>query len=162
MPILQKVIAGAREEFADAVSNGDGVYGVGYCFGGRYILLLGGELPDTVAHGQAPKDEEQGVVKNEPLIKAGACAHGTQVSKSDIEGVKVPISLVCCENDQLFPDEVREHGEKHFEEHKIESDVKIYPGVPHGFAVVGEYQDEKIKEAQSAAFAQMTAWLKTH
>lgn len=35
MPILNKVVEGAKEEFADAVANGGGVYGVGYCFGAR-------------------------------------------------------------------------------------------------------------------------------
>ena len=76
MPILQKVIEGAKENFADAVANGGGVYAVGYCFGGKYILLLGSEVPDTVAWGQAVKDEEQGMAKAGPMIKAGALAHG--------------------------------------------------------------------------------------
>lgn len=76
IPLLQKVIEGAKDEFADAVANGDGVYAVGYCFGARYVLLLGSELPDTVAKGQAVKDEEQGVVKVAPQIKVGAIAHG--------------------------------------------------------------------------------------
>jgi hypothetical protein len=31
-----------------------------------------------------------------------------------------------------------------------------------GFAVVGEYQDPKIREAQTAAFEQMLSWLKNH
>ena len=31
-----------------------------------------------------------------------------------------------------------------------------------GFAVVGEYEDAKIKEAQSEAFEQMLQWLKSH
>ncbi|KAL8896805.1 MAG: hypothetical protein Q9192_002903 [Flavoplaca navasiana] len=76
IPLLHKVIEGAKDEFADAVANGDGLYAVGYCFGARYVLLLGSELPDTVAKGQAVKDEEQGVVKSAPQIKAGAIAHG--------------------------------------------------------------------------------------
>lgn len=76
IPLLHKVIEGAKDEFADAVANGDGIYAVGYCFGGRYVLLLGSELPDTVAKGQALKDEEKGVVKRAPQIKAGAIAHG--------------------------------------------------------------------------------------
>ena len=76
IPILQKVLEGAKEEFADAVANGGGVYAVGYCFGGKYVLLLGAELPDTVAKGQALKDEEQGMSKSDPQIKAGAIAHG--------------------------------------------------------------------------------------
>ena len=80
MPILQKVIEGAKEEFADAVANGGGIYAVGYCFGGKFVLLLGSEVPDTVAQGQAIKDEEQGVVKTGPVIKAGALAHGTDTT----------------------------------------------------------------------------------
>jgi dienelactone hydrolase len=39
------------------------IYAVGYCFGAKYVLLLAGEHPDTVAWGQASKDEEQGAVK---------------------------------------------------------------------------------------------------
>jgi len=82
LPVIQKVIEGAKEEFADAVANGGGIYAVGYCFGGKYVLLLGSELPDTVAHGQAIKDEEQGMAKSGPQIKAGAIAHGIKVSGS--------------------------------------------------------------------------------
>ncbi|KAL8968620.1 MAG: hypothetical protein Q9183_002378 [Haloplaca sp. 2 TL-2023] len=76
LPLLHKVIEGAKDEFADAVANGDGIYAVGYCFGGKYVLLLGSELPDTVAKGQALKDEEKGMAKTGPQIKAGAIAHG--------------------------------------------------------------------------------------
>ncbi len=76
LPLLHKVIESAKEEFADAVANGGGIYAVGYCFGGRYVLVLAGEQPDTVMWGQAVKDEEAGVVKSGPLIKAGALAHG--------------------------------------------------------------------------------------
>ena len=74
MPLLQKVVEGAKEEFADAVANGGGMYAVGYCFGGKYILLLGSELPDTFTPD--PTDMEKGAVKKEPVIKAGALAHG--------------------------------------------------------------------------------------
>ncbi|KAL9129150.1 MAG: hypothetical protein Q9217_002325 [Psora testacea] len=160
LPILQKVVQGAKEEFADAVANGGGIYAVGYCFGGKYVCLLGSELPDTIAHGQATKDEEAGVVKSGPLIKAGALAHGTLITKEDLEAVKSPISVACVENDQLFPDDVRSAGQEHWEKEKIEHEVKIYQGVPHGFAVVGEYKDPKIQEAQKSAFEQMVSWLK--
>lgn len=76
LPIVTKVIEGAKEEFADAVANGGGVYAVGYCFGGKYVLLLASEQPTTAAESEATKDEEKGVGKGEPLIKAGALAHG--------------------------------------------------------------------------------------
>ena len=79
LPILHKVLEGAKEEFADAVANGEGIYAVGYCFGGKYVAILASELPDTVAWGQAIKDEEQGIMKTGPLIKAGAFAHGADI-----------------------------------------------------------------------------------
>lgn len=162
MPLLQKVVDGAKEEFADAVANGGGVYAVGYCFGAKYVLLLGSELPDAAAQGQGRTDEEQGVVKKAPLIKAGAMAHGTMITKQDLEGFKVPVAMICVENDQLFPEEILEAGKKHLEASQIKHEVKVYPGVPHGFAVIGEYQDRKIQEAQKTAFKQMVEWLKAY
>jgi len=124
--------------------------------------LLGSELPDTVAHGQAAKDEEAGMVKAGPMIKAGALAHGTLITKEDLEAIKPPISMACVENDQLFPDDVRTAGQEHLEKEKIEHEVKVYSGVPHGFAVIGEYGDPKIQDAQKEAFEQMVLWLKSH
>ncbi|KAL9614234.1 MAG: hypothetical protein Q9167_001255 [Letrouitia subvulpina] len=142
LPILNKVIEGAKEEFADAVANGGGIYAAGYCFGGKYVLLLGSELSDAVAKGQSVKDEEQGQVKTGPQIKAGAIAHG--------------------KNDQLFPDDVRVEGQKFLVDHEIPHEIQVFPRVPHGFAVVGEYEDSKIKDAQKTAFEQMISWLKSH
>lgn len=162
LPILQKVMDAAKDEFADAVANGGGIYSVGYCFGGRMTLLLAGEKPDTVMWGQQVKDEEAGVVKKGPYIKAGAIAHATLVSKEDFEGTKSPLAFICVESDQLFSEDVREHGEKYLRESNIECEFKTYGGVPHGFGVMGEYEDIKIKTAQKEAFDQMLAWLKAH
>ena len=163
LPVLRKVVEGAKEEFADAVANGGGIYAVGYCFGGKYVCLLAAELPDSAAHGQAPpKDEEAGMAKAEPLIKAGALAHGTLITTEDLEAIKSPISMACVENDQLFPDDVRTAGQTYLEENKVKHEVKVYSGVPHGFAVVGEYEDPKIQGAQKEAFEQMVEWLKSY
>ena len=87
LPILNKVVEGVKEEFADAIANGGGIYAVGYCFGGKYVLMLGSDLPDTVAAGQVIKDEEQGTVKAGPKIKAGALAHGMSLDASAEEDV---------------------------------------------------------------------------
>jgi len=123
----------AKDEFADAIANGGGIYSVGYCFGGRMTLLLAGEKPDTVAWGQQVKDEEAGVVKKGPYIKAGAIAHATLVGKEDFEGTKSPLAFICVENDQLFDEEFREYGEKYLKENNVENEFKTYSGVPHGF-----------------------------
>lgn len=163
LPLLHKVIEAAKDEFADAVANGGGVYSVGYCFGGRMTLILAGEKSESATGwGQAPKDEEAPAASKGPYIKAGAIAHATLVSKDDFEGTKAPLVFVCVENDQLFAEDVRDHGEKHLKENNVESEFKTYSGVPHGFGVVGEYTDAKIKSAQSEAFQQMLGWLKAH
>ena len=147
LPLLRKVVEGAKEEFADAVANGGGVYAVGYCFGGKYVCLLAAELPDSAAHGQAPpKDEEAGMAKAEPLIKAGALAHGTLITPEDLQAIKSPISMACVENDQLFPDDVRNAGQTYLEENKVKHEVMVYSGVPHGFGVVGEFVDAMITD----------------
>jgi len=127
-------------------------------------LLLAGEKPDAVLWGQAaPKaDEEAGTVKKGPYIKAGAIAHATLVGKEDFEGTKAPLAFICVENDQLFPDEVKDYGEEWLKTNAVESEFKTYEGVPHGFAVVGDYEDVKIKTTQVEAFGQMLAWLKAH
>jgi dienelactone hydrolase len=164
LPVLHKVIEGAKEEFADAVANGGGIYGVGYCFGAKYILILAGELPDTVAWGQAqPGDEEQGTVKKEPVLKAGAIAHGTMVYKEDLEGVKSPVYIAAVENDPLFSeDDVLTPGRRAMETNKVEHEIQIFSGVPHGFAVYGDYDDSKIKHSQEQAFGQMLGWIQGH
>lgn len=162
LPIVRKVLDGAKEEFADAVANGGGVYGVGYCFGAKYILILAGERPDTEAWGQANRDEEQGMVKSGPQLKAGTIAHGTMITKQDIEAIKAPISMACVENDGLFPDETREEGKTALEKSGVEHEIRVYSGVPHGFAVLGDYEDEKIKTSQQHAYEQMLGWLQVH
>ncbi|OTB09131.1 hypothetical protein M426DRAFT_133012 [Hypoxylon sp. CI-4A] len=169
LPILEKVIEACKGEFTDAVGNGGGIYAVGYCFGGRYVLLLAserGRVQTGWSGAQKPADEEAGdganSAKKGPYIKAGALAHGTLVSPDDFQGLEVPVSLVCVESDPMFPDDVREAGEKIMSETNVEHEVQVYPGVPHGFGVVGDYDDAHIKDAQVTAFEQMLRWIKEH
>lgn len=158
-PRLLKVIDSAKEEFADAIANGGGIYAVGYCVGAKYVLLLAGEPPGEYMEGQA---DEIGMVKHGHVIKAGAVAHAAQVTPDDLAGVKAPVYLICVENDPLFPDEVRQAGMETLEKNQVEHKVKVYPEVPHGFAVVGDYSDPMIKEAQQQAFGQMLGFLQAH
>lgn len=160
MPILHKVIEAAQEEYADAVKNGEGIYAIGYCVGGRFVLLLGKEEEPSKEEGAA--DEESVRVKKGPYIKAGAVAHAASVSPDDFHGIAVPMSLVCVEDDPLFPDEVRTGGEDVMSKANLEHEVSVYPGVPHGFAVVGEYEQQSIQDAQITAYEQMLKWLKDH
>jgi dienelactone hydrolase len=133
LPLLHKVLSAAKEEFADAIANGGGIYAAGYCFGAKYVLLLAGEHPDSVIWGQEQEgDEEQGMIKKGPFIKVGVVAHGTGVTPNDIANVKVPVSLICVEDDPLFPEEIWKAGEDALVKSGVEHEIKIYPGVPHG------------------------------
>ncbi|KAK0635552.1 Alpha/Beta hydrolase protein [Bombardia bombarda] len=171
MPLLHKVLDASKDEFADAVSNGGGVYAVGYCFGARYILLLAAERSAAQQQqgGRLPwaKEEQRDVEAGKPAmlgpyIKAGALAHPTLVSRDDFVGLKAPVSIVAVESDPLFPDEVRTAGEDYMTKNNVEHEVQVYPGVPHGFAVVGDYDDAQIKSAQETAFDQMLKWIQEH
>ncbi|KEY68954.1 hypothetical protein S7711_04619 [Stachybotrys chartarum IBT 7711] len=156
MPVLHRVLDAANDQFADVVASGGGVYAVGYCVGGRFVLLLGKETQETAG------DEETPAVKKGPFIKAGAVAHAASVVPDDFKDVNVPLTLVCVEDDPLFPDEVRSAGEDAMSNANLEHQVSVYPGVPHGFAVVGEYTDPNIRQAQAAAFDQMLDWIQNH
>jgi dienelactone hydrolase len=164
LPILHKVVESAKEEYADAVANGGGMYGVGYCFGAKYILMLASELPDTVAWGQeASKDVEQGTTKKEPVLRAGAIAHPTMTYKEDLEAVKSPVYIAAVKDDPMFSEEdVLTPGRRAMEANKVEHEVQVFSGVPHGFAVYGDYEDAKIKQSQEQAFGQMLGWIQSH
>jgi dienelactone hydrolase len=170
LPLLRKALTGIKEEFADAVAHGGGVHAVGYCFGAKYVLLLAANAAtaqsaeENDAAKQTPSEEqiEEGHARSAPEISVAAIAHGTQVTVSDLENCAVPLSIVAVEEDSLFPDEVREAGVKALQEKGVDVEVEVFPGVPHGFAVLGEYDDAKIQEKQGKAFEQLLGWLKGH
>ncbi|KAL6415262.1 Protein AIM2 [Ilyonectria robusta] len=130
MPILHKVIDAAKEQYADAIKQGGGIYAVGYCVGARFVLLLAKKSQATGG------DEESGAVKTGPFIKAGALAHAASVVPDDFENLSVPLSFVCVENDPLFPDSVRMGGEDRMSHANLKHEVIVYPGVPHGKRVI--------------------------
>lgn len=162
MPIILKVLDSAKNEFADAVANGGGIYAVGYCFGAKYVLLLAGEHSDTVMPEKGGKDEENGIVQVGPLIKAGAVAHATLVTRQDMLAIKAPVSMVCvgkranicarcsvfsnpeAENDPLFPEDILEVGRQHLESSKTEHEIKTYQRVPHGKASIIQRQIRRL------------------
>ncbi|RPB29584.1 alpha/beta-hydrolase [Terfezia boudieri ATCC MYA-4762] len=115
MPIIEKVVKALKEVYPENTANG--VYTIGYCFGGKYVLKL-------AATGD---------------IKAGALAHGTLVTLKDIKEVRQPVSFACVEGDPFFPDEVRDNGRRYLEDMKVPSEFKLYRGVPHGEFKVSSY-----------------------
>lgn len=99
------------------------------------------------------------------------------ITREDLEGIRIPIFMACVEDDPLFPTEVLQAGRKSLETNKVEHEIEVYSGVPHGklslcewtteltvagFAVLGDYDDSKIKDAQRQAFGQLLGWLQSH
>ncbi|KAI0102791.1 alpha/beta-hydrolase [Nemania sp. FL0031] len=167
LPILDKVIEASLGEFADVIENGGGIYAAGYCIGGRYVFLLASErtryYPSWAGAKKKQPDEEAGELpKIGPAIKAGAIAHAALVSPYDFENIKSPLTVAGVKNDPMFPDDVFEAGEEIMRKSGIRHQIVVYEGVPHGFAVVGEYDDYNIKDEQRTAYLQMSMWLKEH
>lgn len=225
LPRLLRVIAAARDEYADALEHGGGLYAVGYCFGARYALILAGGDPerhpsiavDDGRNGGVGNGESEGLVsgagsaiksafanlpaipglggaaKNPgveaadaeaqqqepaipptdpsstappsgPLIRAAAIAHGTLITRSDVLGVAstVPLCVIAVADDPLFPEEVLEVGRKAWAANGAECHVEVVEGVPHGFAVVGEYEDGLITREQERVWGVMRGWLDGH
>lgn len=127
MPILHRVIEAAKDQFAESVKHGDGIYAVGYCVGGRFVMLLGKETEKKGA-----TDEEAGSLKSGPYIRAGAVAHAASVIPDDFKDIKAPLSFACVEDDPLFPDTLRSEGEDLMTDAGLEHEVQVYPRVPHG------------------------------
>ncbi|CAD0052991.1 unnamed protein product, partial [Aureobasidium pullulans] len=158
-------LGAVKDEFADAVQAGGGVYCVGVSVGGRHALLLASELGADVFEGQKEVSEEaagkveEGMVRRGPAVKAAVILHGATIEREDFTGVKSPIGLLSVNEDPLFSDEVRQAGIKSLKEKGVDVQEWTYPGVPH---VVGEYQDETIKQAQKQAFEVVLDWLKAH
>ena len=166
LPILRSVVSSSQEEFADAVANGGGMYGVGYCFGAKYILLLsaaGGGEQDPDTQSSQSQAEEGHARSPKPVLKCAAIAHGTDITTSDLSSVRVPLCIVAVKEDPLFPDHIRKQGHEALKENGVKVDLEVYEGVPHGFAVVGEYPGmEGVGERQKEAFDKMTGWLRAH
>jgi dienelactone hydrolase len=150
LPRLRKVIEGCHEQFADAIANGGGIYSAGYCFGAKYTIMLLG--------ANAAED-------GQPLLKVGAIAHPTLVTQEDMHAVRRSLCMILAKDDPMFPDSMAQEIKIPMRQH----DLKDFDGyqirvldAPHGFAVVGEYADEKIVEAQKEAFDAMKEWLESH
>lgn len=92
LPILHRVLDTAKDEYADAVANGGGIYAAGYCFGAKYVLMLAGGQPPTIkvgaiAHGTPP-------LLLPPVFHLHVFA-ATLVTRDDLKAIKAPISMVC-------------------------------------------------------------------
>ncbi|KAL6293322.1 hypothetical protein ACE6H2_001464 [Prunus campanulata] len=97
------------------------------------------------------------------FIQAAVLCHPSFVTLDDIKAVKIPISILGAEIDQMSPPEVV----KQFEEaltakSEIKCHVKIFPKVAHGWTVRYNVEDEAAVKAAEEAHQDLLEWFLNH
>lgn len=117
------------------------IVGVGYCFGGKYVL----RLAKLLAGNQ---------------LKAAAAFHPSFVEAEDMAGVRAPLYVGLAEKDTMvpasLPDDLQTWWAAAASSNMPAADtqftMEIYPGVGHGFAARPDTKDEVIREQYERAF----------
>ncbi|KAL6971419.1 carboxymethylenebutenolidase [Sarracenia purpurea var. burkii] len=103
----------------------------GFCWGAKIVVEL---------------------AKHAHYIDAAVLFHPSFVTLDDIKEIKVPISILGAETDHSTPPElIKQFDEALKAKSEVDSFVKIYPGVAHGWAVRYKNDDEEaVKRAEEA------------
>lgn len=117
------------------------VYGVGHCFGAKYVVQ------------QLAKDK---------YFDAGAIAHPTGVDISEIEDLVNPILISTGIHDMAFTSELRNQTlEVLGKKEDLRFQVDIYSGAPHGFAVKGDISQPQVKYAKEKTLLDQVTFFKS-
>jgi hypothetical protein len=103
----------------------------GFCWGGRYAILLGQEHFSDIH-----------------LVDAVFTAHPSMVNvPKDIEAPYSPVSIAVAGNDSLFSPKMAEKTEEFWKKKSDFSkfEIVVYEGAEHGYAVRGNMNNEKAK-----------------
>ncbi|XP_058209151.1 endo-1,3;1,4-beta-D-glucanase-like isoform X1 [Rhododendron vialii] len=109
----------------------------GFCWGAKLVVELG----------------------KYAYIQAAVLLHPSFVSLEDVQAVKVPISILGAEVDIMSPPElVRKFEEALNAKPEVDSFVKIFPGVEHGWTVRYKDEDEVAVKCADEAHQDMLNW----
>eukprot|EP01018_Ginkgo_biloba_P010074 Gb_35405 [translate_table: standard] len=96
-------------------------------------------------------------------LKAVVILHPAFLTVEDIKVVKAPIAILGAEIDQYCPPEfVEQFGAIVSAKTEVDSFVKIYPGVAHGWTVRYSDDDEVAVKNAEAAHTDMLEWFNKH
>ncbi|EPS69745.1 hypothetical protein M569_05020 [Genlisea aurea] len=113
----------------------------GFCWGAKVVVELSKE-----AH-----------------IQAAVLLHPSFVTLEDIHGVKVPISILGAEIDKASPPELLIQFEAALKSKaEVDSFVKIFPGVGHGWSIRYDVSDAEAVKRAEEAHADLLQWLHKH
>lgn len=141
MPQVESFVTALRESEAANMPLG----AAGYCWGGKHVVNL--------AHGKTARS-------GKPLIDAAFIAHPSHLAVPDeIEKVRQPLSMAIGDNDlALKLPEVNQIKNILDRKEDVRSEVTIYPGARHGFAVRSNPGVEKEKRQVEEAREQAVYW----
>ena len=123
--------------------NIEKIQAVGYCFGGLYVLLAGGHQ----SH----------------LVDAVVGCHVSLTNRTHFQKVRVPVALVCAEQDDQFSNSQRIEAERILSHRpEIQSQFLLTKGTVHGFAARPNPDNPAIMEAYQQANQFIVQWAKTH
>ncbi|KAJ0235735.1 DLH domain-containing protein [Hirschfeldia incana] len=113
----------------------------GMCWGGKVVVEL----------------------SKEELVEAVVLLHPSFVTVDDIKGVKVPIAILGAEIDQTSPPSLLKQFEKILaSKPEVNSYVKIYPKVAHGWTVRYKTDDPVAVKTAEEAHQEMLDWFVTY
>ncbi|KAJ7666972.1 dienelactone hydrolase [Mycena polygramma] len=108
----------------------------GYCFGGPFVMNLGGT------------DD----------IMAAAFAHPAFLTEDHFKNLKHPLLMSCAESDFTFPAEFRRRAEDILVEVKAQYQVQVFSGVKHGFATRGDPEIPDARWAKEESARGIIGW----
>ncbi len=119
------------------------IQAVGYCYGGFYALLSG-----SAQH---------------QLADAVVGCHVSMTTKAQFEQIKVPVAIVCAQEDDQFSDSFRREAEQILAR---KSDLPhmflLTNGTVHGFAARPNPDNPVVMKAYKQANDLIVEWAKTH
>jgi dienelactone hydrolase len=134
-PIIYKAVAYIHSTYGKGVKIG----GVGYCFGGRYVIRL---------MGQGVMDV--GVI-NHPSFY-------TMDEVAKLGGKK--LAIFAAEIDDILPKEKRRETEDVLVEAGAKWMCTVYGGTEHGFSVRGDLREKEMRIAKEKAFRGAVEWFR--
>ncbi|CAA0838967.1 alpha/beta-Hydrolases superfamily protein [Striga hermonthica] len=94
-----------------------------------------------------------------PSVRAVVLLHPTYINVTDIQGVNAPIAILGGQNDTLVPPSLIKQYESALNaRHKVESFVKIFPGVKHGWTLKYNDTDKAAVKMAEEAHKDLLSW----
>ena len=121
--------------------------GVGYCFGGKYVVRFMGKMGEAAG----------------ATIDTGYTAHPSAVDAEELRAINGALSIAAAETDQVFAPEKRHETEGILKEmaqgpKKTAYQINLYSNVEHGFACRADIRDKRARFAKEQAFIQAVQW----